>query len=665
MMSFSNDGLTASKHVRELAISGVGSAANAAGSKILPYFDVVMTNLKQYLSLDYQEEENQVLLTQSMDTLGAMARAMGGPDVREDSALLASLPFSPAALAEECCKLALDLVTRYDDPDIRKCAYGLFSSVAYVAKADMTAVLPTIIERIHESIISKEGISLEYKDEEIQALGGSIALEEINGDDGEDEDDEISLENDGMENGDGEDDDADLDGVDAIRVENSFMDEKEQAVLSLKDICRYVGPAAFSPYLSQSITETWNLLEYPDEDVRKAGVEAMGVFIMAYYKLAMTGAGFAADSEFQRWILQFVPKVCQMIKEDDYVNVVCSCLDTLADVLKNRKNAVTSQAGIPEKMVECVQRVMKSDCACMDNEDAGEEAEETQEAEQDEMLFEYAGEILPSLGQAMTAGMDNSSGTNNFAPYFAGIFPMLLKKTKKHCTEAERSFTLGSFAECMKPLGSGGGNSLKCFVKHLLPVYTAAMKDEDPDVRNNGIYGIGELTLHGGEPVRAHFPVILQALSSQLVAESDSRCLDGIVGALCRLIIAFKEGALIQQVLPVVFQYLPLREDMEEYEVVLGAITVLLADGVDIVLAAMPKLLEIFASVYDKKVPQDQDVFADDEVLMAKSRPLIQSLVKQYQSQFSPQYGEILATLQANNHADLVATLERIIMQIW
>ena len=86
-----------------------------------------------------------------------------------------------------------------------------------------------------------------------------------------------------------------------------------------------------------------------------------------------------------------------------------------------------------------------------------------------------------------------------------------------------------------------------------------------------------------------------------------------------------------------------------------------MADGVDIVLAAMPKLLEIFASVYDKKVPQDQDVFADDEVLMAKSRPLIQSLVKQYQSQFSPQYGEILATLQANNHADLVATLERIV----
>ena len=81
MMAVSNDGSTASIHVRELAISGVGSAANAVGSKILPYFDTVMTNLKHYISLDYQEEENQVLLTQSMDTLGAMARAIGGQDV--------------------------------------------------------------------------------------------------------------------------------------------------------------------------------------------------------------------------------------------------------------------------------------------------------------------------------------------------------------------------------------------------------------------------------------------------------------------------------------------------------------------------------------------------------------------------------------------------------
>ena len=660
MMAVSNDGSTASIHVRELAISGVGSVANAVGSKMLPYFDTVMTNLKHYISLDYQEEENQLLLTQSMDTLGAMARAIGGQDVLGDPAILASLTFSPAALAEECCKLALDLVTRYDDPDIRKCAYGLFSSVAYVAKADMSAVLPTIIARILESVISKDGISLEYKDEEITALGGTLGLEELNGEDGDHEDDEVSLDGESYDAMEKPEDD-DLDGVDTIRVENSYMEEKEQAVLSLKDICRYVGPAAFSPYLSQSITEAWNLLEYPDEDVRKAAVQAVGVFIIAYYRLAIAGAGFAADTEFQRYINQYVPKVSQLIKDDDYVSVVCACLDTLADVLKNCKNAVTSQPGIPEQIIENVQRVMKSDCACMDNEDAGEESEEGQESEQDEMLFEYAGEILPSLGLAMTAGMDTSGGTNNFSPYFAGIFPMLLKKTKKHCTEAERSFTLGSFAECMKSLGAGGGNALQPFIQHLLPVYTAAFKDEDKDVRNNAIYGIGELALHGGVPVRTHFPAILQCLSSHLSVENDPRCLDQVVGAVCRLIVAYKEGVPIQQVLPVVFANLPLREDMEEYEAVFRALLVLYADGTDLVKEAMPNLLKLCATIYDKKIAQDEDVFAEDEVLMAKVRPMIQSLVKQYHAQLLPQFNEVVSGLQSNNQLDLVATLERIV----
>ena len=659
MVSVSNDGMTASKHIRELAISGIGSAANAVGGKIVPYFDSVMTNLKHYLSLDYQEEENQVLLTQSMDTLGALARAIGGQDVLGDPVILASLSFSPAALAEECCKLASDLVTRYDDPDIRKCAYGLFASVAYVAKAEMAAVLPTIIARMIESIVSKDGISLEYKDEEINALGGNLDLEDLNGHDGEDDEEDNLLETDAMEKPDEGDDD--LEGVDSVRVENGYMEEKEQALLSLKDICRYVGPTAFSPYLSQSTVEAWNVLEYPDEDVRKAAVQALGVFIMAHFKLAITGSGFAADTEFQTYIVQFIPRISQMIKEDDDVGVVCACLDILADLLKNCKNGVTSQPGIPEKIIECVQRVMKSDCACMDNEDVGEDAEDGQEAEQDELLFEYAGEILPSLGKAMTTGMDASGGTNNFSPYFAGIFPMLLKKTKKHCTVAERSFVLGSFAECMKPLGAGGDHTLQPFIQHLLPVYTAAFKDEDKDVRNNAIYGIGELALHGGVPVRNHFPAILQLLSSQLANENDPRCLDQIVGAVCRLIIAYKEGVPIDQVMPVVFANLPLREDMEEYEAVFRALLILYGDGVDLIKTAMPKMLEICANIYDKKVPQDEDVFAEDDVIMAKVRPLIQSLVKQYQAHFLPQYGEVLSALQSNNQSDLVATLERIV----
>jgi hypothetical protein len=62
----------------------------------------------------------------------------------------------------------------------------------------------------------------------------------------------------------------------------------------------------------------------------------------------------------------------------------------------------------------CVSKIMKKECACQDQEDEEEGMEEDEEAEQDEMLFEYAGEVLPNLGRAMSP--------ESFAPYFAGLF---------------------------------------------------------------------------------------------------------------------------------------------------------------------------------------------------------------------------------------------------
>ncbi len=150
---------------RELAISAIGSAANAASEAIIPYFDDVMAHLKKYLALDSAtcatapicsggdgqieekgccriRQQGMRLLTQSMETLGTLARAVGPAS------------FAPA-LAEECCRLGLDLVARHDDPDVRKCAYALFGSVAFVVGSEMAPVLPKITEMLLRACTSK------------------------------------------------------------------------------------------------------------------------------------------------------------------------------------------------------------------------------------------------------------------------------------------------------------------------------------------------------------------------------------------------------------------------------------------------------------------------------------------------------------------------------
>lgn len=55
-------------------------------------------------------------------------------------------------------------------------------------------------------------------------------------------------------------------------------------------------------------------------------------------------------------------------------------------------------------------------------EEGGEEDDpEDPESEASEKLIEYAGDVLPALGSAMTP--------QEFAPYFAGLLPSIIQRT--------------------------------------------------------------------------------------------------------------------------------------------------------------------------------------------------------------------------------------------
>lgn len=47
----------------------------------------------------------------------------------------------------------------------------------------------------------------------------------------------------------------------------------------------------------------------------------------------------------------------------------------------------------------------------------------------------------------------------------------------------------------MEPLDG----ALEPFVSHLYNTFTNAIRDEDSEVRNNAVFGLGELVLHGRE----------------------------------------------------------------------------------------------------------------------------------------------------------------------
>jgi hypothetical protein len=212
--------------VKQLAISGIGSVANAVKASMVAYFERIIEPLKSYLQPS-DDDEGILLLTQSMDTLGSIARAVGPTN------------FAPS-LAEECCKLGIELMQQHDDPDVRKAAFSLFGAVAFVAKGNMSSVLPGLIDRMLISSTSKEGLSLELKDEDASGL----SFEGLSDEEGEEAngDEEISLDADSSIHD-------NMDNIKAITVENSFKEEKETAIEMLKEMCVSCGPKAFMAFL--------------------------------------------------------------------------------------------------------------------------------------------------------------------------------------------------------------------------------------------------------------------------------------------------------------------------------------------------------------------------------------------------------------------------------
>merc|ERR1719186_772850 len=475
-----------SVRIQELAISLLGAASNATKGAIVPFMGVVVPRLEHYLTMQHNDD-TQVLLTQSMATLGTLARAVGEEHFSKE-------------FAEKCINIGLELVGSNDDPDVRKCAYSLFGAVASVVKEGMgEQLVGRLVDLMLKSIQNTEGINLEMEENVT-----NIPLEDLS-----DEEDIDSNADDNDKTLD------ELEGLKSVTVENAYVAEKECAVLALKDLSVECG-AAFLPFLAQCVEEIGGLLEYPDFDVRCAAIEAAGYFLIAYHK---TGTVEGA-AKFREGIAGFLARLVELVAEEEEHQVVVAALDIMTTLLKECKEGVTGVQGHPEMIVACVQKIMKGECACQDAEEAegGDEGAE-EEAEQDEMLFEYAGEVLPTLGRALNPA--------TFAPYFTGLLPMLLKKTKKHCSVAERSFAVGAIADSMEPLQG----VLQPFLQHLLPLFVEMIKDSEDDVRNNAVYGLGEAVLWGGEAGTPHISTILANVSKLLQHESCPRVIDQCVGA--------------------------------------------------------------------------------------------------------------------------------------
>ncbi|KAG8238816.1 hypothetical protein J437_LFUL010530, partial [Ladona fulva] len=378
-----------------------------------------------------------------------------------------------------------------------------------------------------------------------------------------------------------EDDDSDIAGY---SVENAYAEEKEEACLALRQLASN-AKTAFVPYLETAFKEVFKLINYPQEDIRKSSIDALATFCVSFYTYDTSEEKKALAEALS----VFIPKLAEIVRTDLEREVVMSALDAYCDMLAEGGSSIIKGEGHRDAIVNSVMAVLQNKVECQDKCKDEEEESDDGEAEQDELLIQCAGDIIPKLGKAMPP--------DDFAVYFEQFYPLLVAKTKKNCTDAQRSFSIGTISDTIASLSY----RITGYVQVLLPLLLHASEDKNEDVRNNAIYGLGELAFHGKEAVEPHYPQILQALSATVSKETHPVVLDNICGALARLIITNVIAVPMEQVFPVYLQYLPLREDFEENKEVFNSFSHLYKIGHPVLLNHLGTVVTICASVLDTK----------------------------------------------------------------
>ncbi|MED6238474.1 hypothetical protein ATANTOWER_022324 [Ataeniobius toweri] len=527
--------------IKELAVSAIGAIANAAKELLVPYFPPLIESLNGFLTAT--TEEMRPLQNQSLDTLAVLARTMG-KDV-----------FGP--LAAECIQLGLKLTDAIDDPDLRRCTYGLYSAVSTVSPESLTPHLTAITTVMQLALKSNEGITAHLEEDKTFVLL----------DDDDDEDNGVGeggkTEEDFLE----DEPETDIHDFAGFSVENAYIDEKEDACDAMGEIALSTG-AAFQPFLESSFQQVFEMRDFPHEDVRRAALGALGQFCRAQHKVWTENPTEANHQALLKLLDVVVPCFVETVRADRERLVVMAVLETMSSVIKSCKEEVFRNPSHLTEISHLIRDVLKKKTTCQGsgNDEADDEDEQ---AEYDAMLQEFAGEVIPLVTSSVPA--------DKFAPYLNDLLPLIMSKAKSSCTVADRSFSVGTIGEILHALVnvSGGQGVAARLSNRLLTVLVAGVKDNDAEVRNNSVFGLGCLAQAAGPLIVSDYPMMLSVFSNMLGKESDLRVIDNLCAALCRMIMSNVDAVPLEQVVPVLVSHLPLKEDQEENQTVFKCLTII------------------------------------------------------------------------------------------
>ncbi|KAJ6944728.1 importin-5 isoform X2 [Populus alba x Populus x berolinensis] len=545
--------------VQEGALTALASVADSSQEHFQKYYDAVMPYLKTIL-VNANDKANRMLRAKSMECISLVGMAVGKEKFRDD--------------AKQVMDVLLSLQVSQMESDDPTTSYMLqaWARLCKCLGQDFLPYMSVVMPPLLQSAQLKPDVTITSADSD---------------NDIDDSDDE-SMETITL-------------GDKRIGIKTSVLEEKATACNML---CCYADELkeGFFPWIDQVAPTLVPLLKfYFHEEVRKAAVSAMPELLRSAKLAVEKGLSQGRNESYVKQLSDYIiPALVEALHKEPDTEICASMLDALNECLQI--SGVLVDEGQVRSVVDEVKLVItasssrkreRAERAKAEDFDAEEGELIKEENEQEEEVFDQVGEILGTLIKTFKT---------SFLPFFDELSSYLTPMWGKDKTAEERRIAICIFDDVAEQCREA---ALKYYDTYL-PFLLEACNDDNPDVRQAAVYGLGVCAEVGGSVFKHLVGEALSRLNVVIrhpnAKQPDNvMAYDNAVSALGKICQFHRDSIDSAQVVPAWLNCLPITGDLIEAKAVHEQLCSMVERSDRELLGPnnqyLPKIVSVFAEV--------------------------------------------------------------------
>lgn len=545
--------------VQEGALTALASVADSSQEQFQKYYDSVMPYLKAILT-NATDKSNRMLRAKSMECISLVGMAVGKEKFRDD--------------AKQVMEVLMTLQGSQMETDDPTTSYMLqaWARLCKCLGQDFLPYMSVVMPPLLQSAQLKPDVTITSADSDADI----------------DVSDDESIETITL-------------GDKRIGIKTSVLEEKATACNML---CCYADELkeGFYPWIDQVAPTLVPLLKfYFHEEVRKAAVSAMPELLRSAKLAIDKGQAPGRDQAYVKQLSDYIiPALVEALHKEPETEICASMLDALNECVQVSGPLLDeSQVRL---IVDEIKQVItasstrkreRSERAKAEDFDAEEGELLKEENEQEEEVFDQVGDCLGTLIKTFKA---------SFLPFFDELSSYITPMWGQDKTAEERRIAICIFDDVAEQCRE---TALKYYDTYL-PFLLEACNDDNPDVRQAAVYGIGVCAEFGGAVFR---PLVGEALSrlNFVIGHHNAQQPDNImaydnaVSALGKICQFHRDGIDASQVVPAWLGCLPIKSDLIEAKLVHDQLCSMVERSDGELLGPnnqyLPKIVAVFAEV--------------------------------------------------------------------